>query len=230
MPATPNAPAGLTVQPPDLHPPAPYIVVEGPIGVGKTALAEWLASRWTMRAIFERAESNPFLAPFNTAGGRHALPAQLQFLLQRSALSEAIAAADGKGETLIADFLPHKSDLYARIVLSNDEFELYRALAARMTTPTRTPDLVIYLQADAETLLLRQQKRAPTAEPATAMRYLPAICQAYDVFFYHYDEAPVLTVNTRHFNPLDSQADRAMLLERIAAMRGRKETFVKGSP
>lgn len=228
--ATTYAATGLTVQAPDPHPPARYIVIEGAVGAGKTALAQQLASRWDMQTVFERSHDNPFLAQFNVAGARYALPAQLHFLLQRSALSRTIAETDGVGSPLVSDFLPHKSELYARMTLLEDELELYLELAARLEVPRRIPDLVIYLQSDAELLKHRIQRRAIPAEQHLAEHYLQALCRAYDTFFYHYDEAPVLTVNTRHFNPLDSSADMSLLLERITTLRGRKTTFVKGTP
>ncbi len=228
--ATTNTSAGLTVQAPDLHPPVRYIVVEGAVGAGKTALAQQLASRWDMQAVFERWHDNPFLAEFHAVGARYALPTQLHFLLQRSALIRTIADTGGVGSPLVSDFLPHKSELYARMALPADELELYRELAARIDVPYRMPDLVIYLQSDAEMLKSRIQRRAIPAEQQLDEHYLQAICSAYDTFFYHYDEAPVLTVNTRHFNPLDSSADMSLLLERIATLRGRKTTFVKGTP
>jgi len=225
-----NAPAGLTVQAPTPHAPARYIVVEGPIGAGKTALAQQLASRWDMQTVFERAHDNPFLDSFYAVGARYALPTQLHCLLQRHALSRTIAETSGVASPLVSDFLPHKSELYARMTLPADELELYRALADRLKISARVPDLVIYLQSDAESLLSRIQRRAIPAEQHLAEHYLQAVCRAYDAFFYHYDEAPVLTVNTRHFNPLDSSADMSLLLERMTSMRGRKMTFVKGTP
>jgi len=226
----PTLPASLTVQIPDLSPPARYMVIEGPIGVGKTWLTTQFASRWDMQAVLERPQDNPFLAQFYEVGARYALPAQLSFLLQRSAQSREIAATSGVASPLIADFLPHKDELFARLTLPADEFELYRALASQLATPYRVPDLVIYLQADPETLLNRIERRGIAAERHITGHYLQALCSAYDAFFYHYDEAPVLTVNTRHFNPLESEADMTLLIERIVSLRGRKTSFVKGMP
>jgi len=223
-------PASLTIQVPDPHPPARYLVIEGPIGVGKTALARQFASRWAMQAVFERPQDNPFLPMFYEVGARYALPAQLSFLLQRSAQSREIAATSGVASPLIADFLPQKDQLFARLTLPDDEFGLYRALADQLAQPHRVPDLVIYLQADAETLMHRIRQRAIPAERPITEHYLQALCRAYDDFFYHYDEAPVLTINTRNFNPLASDADMALLIERIGTMRGRRMTFVKGTP
>jgi deoxyguanosine kinase len=225
-----TAPARLTVQGPDLNPPARYIVIEGPIGVGKTSLASQFASRWAMQAVFERPQDNPFLPMFYEVGARYALPTQLSFLLQRAALSREIAATNGVASPLIADFLPHKDDLFARLTLPDDEFHLYRALATQLALTHRLPDLVIYLQADPEMLWHRIQRRAIAAEQSITEHYLEAVCRAYDTFFYHYDEAPVLTINTRNFDPLASDADMDLLLERIGSMRGRKTTFVKGTP
>jgi deoxyadenosine/deoxycytidine kinase len=229
LPFTPSAAPPLTVNAPDLRAPFRYLIIEGPIGVGKTSLARVLAERWSMQSIFEQPETNPFLERFYRDTARYALPTQLHFLLQRAAQSQAIAAAETGGKALISDFMPQKDELFARLTLRDDEFELYRALAARAQFMPRTPDLVIYLQASPEILFARIQKRAMAMELQISDAYLRALCDAYNDFFYHYDGAPLLTVNTEHLNPFDTEADLALLLARIDSMRGRKEFFVKGT-
>ena len=231
----------LTVTAPQLRPPFRYIAIEGPIGVGKTSLARRLAERWSMQPVFERPQDNPFLERFYRDTGRYALAAQLHFALQRAQQAQEVAAAYAAGTALIADFMTEKNEIFARLTLPEDEWQLYRALAKQIDaqTPRRTaagspgtapaPDFVVYLQASPEVLFARIQKRAIPMELQISAAYLHSLCDAYNDFFYHYDRTPVLTVNAEHLNPLDSDADLALLVERIGTMRGRKEFFVKGT-
>jgi deoxyguanosine kinase len=129
----------------------------------------------------------------------------------------------------VSDFMTQKNEIFARLTLNEDEWQLYHALAKRLETPGPAPDLVLYLQASPEVLFERIQKRALPMELQISDAYLRALCDAYNQFFYHYDGAPVLTVNTEHLNPLESNADLGLLVERIETMRGRKEFFVKGT-
>jgi deoxyadenosine/deoxycytidine kinase len=235
----------LTVTAPQMRPPFRYIAIEGPIGVGKTSLARRLADRWSMQPLFERPQDNPFLERFYRDTSRYALAAQLHFALQRAHQAQEVAAAYAAGTSLIADFMTQKNDIFARLTLPEDEWQLYRALAARIDatasagTPRAAsdgsagaaplPDFVVYLQASPEVLFARIQKRAVPMELQISDAYLHVLCDAYNEFFYHYDRTPVLTVNAEHLNPLDSDADLALLVERIETMRGRKEFFVKGT-
>ena len=218
----------LTVTAPQLRPPHRYIAIEGPIGVGKTTLATLLAERWSMRTLFERPQDNPFLERFYRDTTRHALATQLSFALQRA--SQAMEAAEivTSGTPLMTDFLTQKSELFARLTLPDDEFQLYTDIAGRIQSDGPAPDLVIYLQASPEVLFSRIQKRALPMELQISDSYLRALCDAYNEFFYYYDATPLLTVNAEHLNPLASDEDLALLLERIETMRGRKEFFVKG--
>lgn len=223
-----NAPP-LTVVAPDLRPPFRYLAIEGPIGVGKSSLVQRLSEKWSMHAIYERPHENPFLERFYRDTSRFALATQLHFALQRAQQVQEIAAAHAANTPLVADFMTQKNDVFARLTLPEDEWQLYRALAARVDVPGPSPDLVVYLQASPEVLFSRIQKRAVPMELQISDAYLRALCDAYNEFFYHYDRTPVLTVNAEHLNPLDSDADLALLIERMESMRGRKEFFVKGT-
>lgn len=218
----------LTVTAPQLKPPHRYIAIEGPIGVGKTTLATLLAERWSMRTLFERPQDNPFLERFYRDTTRHALATQLSFALQRTAQAAEAADIVASGTPLMADFVTQKSELFARLTLSDEEFQLYKDIASRLHASGPAPDLVIYLQASPEVLFSRIQKRALPMELQISDAYLRALCDAYNEFFYHYDATPLLTVNAEHLNPLASDEDLVLLLERIDSMRGRKEFFVKG--
>ncbi|WP_233862319.1 deoxynucleoside kinase [Paraburkholderia adhaesiva] len=211
------------------RPPLRHIAIEGPIGAGKTTLATRLADRWGMRTLFDSNASNPFLARYYRDTSRHGLAAQLHFALQREHLSQEVAALRAAGTPLVTNFLAERNDLFARLTLTDEELPLYEALAARIVTRAPAPDLVVYLQASPEALYARIQKRANPAELPITDAFLRALCDSYNEFFYHYDHAPVLTVGAEHLNPLDSDADLALIADRIGAMRGRKETFVMGT-
>ena len=239
-----TAPPALTVTPPERHAPYRYLAIEGPIGVGKTSLAERLAEQWSMRTLLERATDNPFLERFYADMERYALPTQLHFALQRAQQADEAAEALAGGTALVADFMAQKNDIFARLTLPDDEWRLYCALTTQIhTAPPKgtssgaspkgtssgapVPDFVVYLQATPQTLLARIRKRARPAEGLITETYLRKLCDAYDHFFYHYDDSPVLTVNTEHLNPVEAAADFALVVERIEMMRGRKASFVK---
>jgi deoxyadenosine/deoxycytidine kinase len=219
----------LTVIAPATRPPLRYIAIEGAIGVGKTALATRLAQRWSMQTLFDASADNPFLERFYRDMTRHALSAQLRFALQREDEAQRVAALRATDTPLVTDFLPQKTDLFANLTLGADELSLYRALAARLAATAPPPELVVYLQATPEVLFARIQKRANPAELQMPDAFLRALCDSYNEFFYHYDDAPVLTVSAEHLNPLDSDDDLALIAGRIETMRGRKEFFVKGT-
>ncbi|RDU95071.1 deoxynucleoside kinase [Trinickia dinghuensis] len=220
----------VTVTAPDLRAPHRYIAIEGPIGAGKTLLAQRLAERWPMRTLLERPEANPFLARFYGDMPRYALATELQFALQRTEEGRQAAEllARGDAHALVTDFIPHKSAIFARLTLDADEWPLYQLLAERIAAADApVPDLVIHLQASPATLLTRVNKRARSEEARISETYLRQLSDAYDQFFYHYDDSPVLTVNTEHLNLLESDTDFALLIEHIETMRGRKASFVK---
>lgn len=217
----------ITVEAPDRRAPCRYLAIEGPIGAGKTSLAERLVERWSMRPLLERAKDNPFLERFYSDMARYALPTQLHFALQRIDEAREAAAALENGASLVADYIAQKNEIFARITLDEEEWRLYRKLASHIDVVAPVPDLVVYLQASPATLLQRVQKRARPEEAPMSEAYLRKLADAYDQFFYHFDACPVLTVNTEHLNPLESAADLELVVERIETMRGRKASFVK---
>lgn len=206
-----------------------YLAVEGPIGVGKTSLTRRLADAVGAEVMLEQPANNPFLERFYRDSARYALAAQLSFSLARIAEVADISRRDLQSKPLFTDFLPEKDALFAKLTLADDEFALYRQIAAQIERPNRAPDLVIHLQASPETLYSRIQKRAIPMEQQISDAYLRALCDIYGEFFYHYAAAPVLTVDTEQFDPAHNDNDFALLIERIDQMRGRKEVFVKGA-
>jgi deoxyadenosine/deoxycytidine kinase len=206
-----------------------YVVVEGPIGAGKTSLARVMGERAGGMALLEDPDSNPFLPGFYLDRARYALPAQLYFLFQRAEKVRALSQPDLFAGLTVADFMIDKDALFARLTLSDDEFALYRQVWAQLKPQAPVPDLVIYLQATPGTLVERVRHRGVAYERGIPDDYLVQIAETYARFFHQYDAAPVLTVNSENLNFVDQPADFDLLLQRITAMRGRREFFSMGN-
>ena len=205
-----------------------YIVVEGPIGVGKTSLAKRLAKSFASELILEQAEQNPFLERFYRNRRQSALPTQLFFLFQRARMLEPLAQPDMFARPVVADFLLDKDPLFARITLSADELALYEKIYAVLRLRTPAPDLVIYLQAQPAVLIERVHRRANRYEREISEDYLARLAEGYARFFYHYDAAPLLIVNSENLNFVERDADFELLVSRLRAMRSRREFFNLG--
>ncbi len=205
---------------------ARYIVVEGPIGAGKTSLARRLAEHLPAHSLFEQPEANPFLERFYQHTGRWALPAQLAFLFQRI---DQLAAGSGelaREERVVSDFLLEKDTLFAGLNLGEDEFALYqRVFDAVKPAAAPQPDLVIYLQARPDTLMERIHRRNMEAERRITEHYLERVAERYARFFFQYDAAPLFIVDTGALNPVDNDADFDLLLDRLRNMRSYREFF-----
>lgn len=204
-----------------------YVVIEGPGGVGKTALAQKLAEHWNAEFLGDPIDDNPFLPRFFADPTRHALATQLSFLLQRVKLLETRAQLDLFRTQLVSDFLLEKDALFAELLLSPDEFELYRTLYQKVAAQTPTPDLVIYLQASPNWLVEHARRHDYRHLPQLGDGLLKRLATAYSDFFYRYDAAPLLIVNIEHLAPVRDD-DFALLLRRINGMRGTREFFNKG--
>jgi deoxyadenosine/deoxycytidine kinase len=202
-----------------------YIVVEGPIGCGKTSLARKLALKMGATTLLEDAAANPFLAQFYRDMRRYALPTQLFFLFQRVAQLEGLKQPDLFAQPTIADFTLAKDPLFARLTLDDAEYQLYRQIFEHVKPQAPVPDLVIYLQASVNTLIARVKKRGNPVENGIGEDYLRRLSEAYTRYFYNYGDSPLLIVNSERLNFVDVPDHLDLLIERIHAMRGGREFF-----
>lgn len=202
-----------------------HIVVEGPIGVGKTSLARRLAQSFGAELLLEQADANPFLERFYTDPRGAAFPTQLYFLLQRADQLRALRQADMFQPRLLADFLFDKDRVFAELNLDEHEFALYDKVYRELALEVPEPDLVIYLQAPVEILLKRVASRGIGYEQKMSADYLTRLSEAYIKFFYHYARSPLLIVNSRDINPVENERDYALLLERIRSITSGRHYF-----
>jgi len=205
-----------------------HIVVEGPIGAGKTSLARKLSERYGASLVLEEPADNPFLERFYREGRRYALPTQLFFLFQRVNQLRDLGQRDLFSQAVAGDFLLDKDPLFARLTLDDDELALYQKIFESLQPQAPVPDLVIYLQAQPDTLVERVRRRGVPMESDISESYLRALAEAYSRFFYHFDAAPLMIVNTEHLNPIERDEDFELLMRQLADMRGRRGFFSRG--
>ena len=206
-----------------------YIVIEGPIGAGKTSLARMMSERCAATPMLEDPDANPFLAGFYQDAARYALPVQLYFLFQRVNKVRELNQSDLFKRQTIADFMLDKDPLFAQLTLTDDELQLYRQIYEHLKPQAPVPDLVIYLQAPVETLVERVRRRGASYEKNISDGYLVRLTEVYTRFFYQYSAAPLLIVNSENLNFVDSTQDFDLLLDRIHALRGPREFFSLGN-
>lgn len=208
---------------------ARHLVVEGPIGVGKTSLARRLGEHLDAELLLEQPETNPFLSRFYQNQQRYALQTQLFFLFHRLDQLRELTQPELFSRTVVSDYLLEKDPLFAGLTLNEDEYKLYRQIYDRVSLQSSVaPDLVIYLQAKPETLVSRVRKRGIDMERKISDDYLILLGESYTRFFHHYDSAPVLVVNSENLNFVDNDDDFQLLIQRIESMRGHREYFNKG--
>lgn len=193
--------------------PARYIVVEGPIRVGKSSLARILADRMHARRIFD-CEDNPFLSDFYAEKAGSAFRAQMYFLLERHRRLREVNFAENLAP-VVSDFLFEKDKIFAYLNLDNEELKLYEQYYDLLAQQIPPPDLVIYLQAAPEVLRQRVVKKAHPAEQQIALEYLEEIARAYDHFFFRYSASDLLVVNTTEIDFVDRNEDLQKLLQRL---------------
>ena len=202
-----------------------YVVVEGPIGVGKTTLANKLAQSFGSDLLLEGADKNPFMEKFYEDPKSAALPTQLFFLLQRARQLKEMRQGDMFNPVRVADFLIEKDRLFAELTLDGDELDLYEQVYANLTIEVPSPDLVVYLQAPVETLLERIQKRGLKHERLIEAAYLQRLCDSYIQFFYQYNNAPLLIVNAADIDFANNEDDYQLLHQRITEVQSGRHYF-----
>ncbi|TNF99966.1 MAG: deoxynucleoside kinase [Gammaproteobacteria bacterium] len=205
-----------------------YIVVEGPIGVGKTSLAKRLADTFDTRLLLEGAHENPFLERFYQDQRNGALPTQLFFLFQRARQMEELMQGELFSSIRVADFLMEKDRLFAELTLDKEELALYHQVYNRLVIRSPVPDLVIYLQAPLHVLQERIAQRGIGYEQEIQSDYLQRVAEAYTHLFYNYDAAPLLIVNAQHIDFVNNDDDYALLLNKVRSIRHGRHFFNPG--
>ncbi len=212
-------------QPPRESWPHRLVVVEGPIGVGKTTLARRLAGAIGAETILEQADENPFLERFYRNPRGAAFPAQLFFLFQRAKQLGELRQQDLFAPVRVADYLMDKDRLFARITLEDDEFALYEQVYSRLSLAAPRPDLVVFLQAPVEVLLERIGRRGIRYEKYIDADYLQRLVDAYTRFFHQYADSPLLIVNAGEIDPVGDSRDFEELFEAIRRTRRGRHFF-----
>ena len=203
----------------------PYIVVEGPIGSGKTTLAKMLADEFPVDYLSEKAESNPFLPRFYQDAQRYSLPTQLFFLFQRANQIKDISQRDMFAKPIVADFFLEKDPIFARLNLDDEEYALYHQIYQHLQLKAPRPDLVIYLQTPTDALMERIEERNVSYEQEIPREYIERLANAYSEFFHNYDASPVLIVNNEKLNILKNKEAFNLLLSRIEQIKSQREFF-----
>ena len=202
-----------------------YIAIEGPIGVGKTALAKRLAKSLSADLVLEEIDENPFLERFYRDGRSAALPAQMFFLFARARQIEDLRQSDLFSNVHISDYLFTRDRLFAELNLDPEELKLYDQIADNLAVDAPVPDLVIYLQASVDSLLTRIARRGIGFERAINRRYLERLTDSYARFFHAYDEGPLLIVNASQIDPINNEADYEQLFRQIEKTTGGRHFY-----
>lgn len=199
-----------------------FIVVEGPIGVGKTSLAKRMAQQMGGELVLEQADDNPFLERFYRNPKAGALPAQLFFLFQRARQLESLNQQDLFAPLRVGDYLLDKDRLFARLTLDNQEYGLYEQVYDKLAIAAPVPDLVIYLQAPVDVLLERIARRGIRYEQQIERAYLEKLLEAYARYFHEYSASPLLIVNAAQVDFVNNDRDYEQLIEQVLrTKRGR---------
>jgi deoxyadenosine/deoxycytidine kinase len=198
---------------------ARYLVIEGPIGVGKSSLAALLSERLGARLVMEKVEENPFLAKFYENPRRFAFQTQVFFLLSRYRQQIELGQLDLFSQTTICDYFLPKDQIFASLTLSEEERALYDQLYQLLGPRVATPDLLIYLQASTDTLIERIEARGRSFEKEIPWDYLDAVNQAYNKFFFHYEQSPMLVIQTEAIDFVNNPDDLDDLIKKIASVK-----------
>ena len=200
-------------------------MVEGPIGSGKTTLAQMLADKFNAQLLSEKAESNPFLPRFYQDAQRYALPTQLFFLFQRSRQIADLNQMDMFKKPTVADFFLEKDPLFARLNLDDEEYTLYHQIYTHLQLKSSKPDLVIYLQTPVDELAERIEERNVSYEQEIPREYIERLADAYSEFFHTYEASPLLIVNNEKLNIIKDEAALNLLIDRVGQIKSSREYF-----
>jgi deoxyguanosine kinase len=203
----------------------PYIVIEGPIGSGKTTLAKMLADKFSTALLSEKAEANPFLPRFYQDAKRYALPTQLFFLFQRSRQIADMTQLDMFAKPTVADFFLEKDPLFAKLNLDEEEYALYHQIYTHLQLQSPKPDLVVYLQTPVDALADRIKERNVSYEQEIPYEYVQRLADAYGEFFHTYDASRLLIVNNEKLNIIKDDGALDLLIERIGKIKSGREYF-----
>jgi deoxyguanosine kinase len=196
-----------------------YLVIEGPIGVGKTSLTRLLAEEFSARTILEKPEDNPFLEAFYQDRKKYAFQTQLFFLVNRFQQQKEITQPHLFNQVTLADYLFAKDRIFASIALDDQELALYEQIYTLLSGQIPSPDLVIFLQAKPEALLHRIRSRGNAYEKEIDLDYLKTLTEAYNYFFFHYDESPLLIIDTTEIDFVKRKEDLDQLIREIKQMK-----------
>lgn len=203
-----------------------YIAIEGPIGVGKSSLAKILAQKYASRLVKEEVEGNPFLERFYENPRKFAFQTQLFFLLSRYRQQRELAQGDLFEAGLVCDYILAKDKIFALINLEDDEISLYESIYKLLVPTLPKPDLVIYLQARPEVLLSRVRKRGIAYERNISLDYLRTLSDAYNEYFFHYNETPLLVVNTSEIDFVESPRDLEHLVREVKSVKRGTQHYI----
>jgi len=202
-----------------------FIVVEGPVGVGKTTLAKRLAESFDTDLLLEGADENPFLNGFYENKKNVAFQTQLFFLFQRAQQMQDLRQADMFRPVHVADFIMEKDRLFAELTLDEEEFKLYQQVYQHLTIDAPVPDLVIYLQASVDVLRKRISHRGRDYEHSMSRDYLDKMNESYAHFFHNYNQSPLLIVNAEEIDLVNNENDYMLLLEQIKRVKSGRHYF-----
>jgi deoxyadenosine/deoxycytidine kinase len=203
-----------------------YIAIEGPIGVGKSSLAKILAQKYASRLVKEDVAGNPFLERFYENPRKFAFQTQLFFLLSRYRQQRELAQGDLFEAGLVCDYILAKDKIFALINLEDDEISLYESIYKLLVSTLPKPDLVIYLQARPEVLLSRVRKRGIVYERNISLDYLRTLSDAYNEYFFHYNETPLLVVNTSEIDFVESPRDLEHLVREVKSVKRGTQHYI----
>ncbi len=203
-----------------------YIAIEGPIGVGKSSLAKILAQKYASRLVREEVAGNPFLERFYENPRKYAFQTQLFFLLSRYRQQRELAQGDLFEAGLVCDYILAKDKIFALINLEDDEISLYESIYKLLVSTLPKPDLVIYLQARPEILLSRVRKRGVVYERNISLDYLRTVSDAYNEYFFHYNETPLLVVNTSEIDFVESPRDLEHLVREVKSVKRGTQHYI----